>query len=298
MKELTIISGKGGTGKTTVTAAFADLADNKIMTDCDVDAADLHLLLNPEPVSEQPFIGGREPRLTVDKCTGCGTCEELCRFDAIHVTDTGVAAIDRFSCDHCGLCALACPEGAIAMADAENGTWFISRTRCGSMVHACLGIAEDNSGKLVTLVRREARKLAELEGADLIINDGPPGIGCPVTASITGADLVLLVVEPTVSGIHDMERVHGLCRHFRIPVLAAVNKYTVNLVNTQKIRGYCEEYHIPLVGEIPFAAVVNRALVARRSVVDYDCGPVTQVVRDMWEEVARRLEDMPVAAGL
>jgi MinD superfamily P-loop ATPase len=292
MKELTIISGKGGTGKTTVTAAFADLADDKIMTDCDVDAADLHLLLAPETVSEHPFSGGREPRLTVEKCTGCGTCEELCRFDAIHVTAAGSAEIDRFSCDHCGLCVLACPEDAIAMEDAENGTWFISRTRRGPMVHARLGIAEDNSGKLVTLVRREARKLAEAEGVDLIINDGPPGVGCPVTASITGVDLVLLVVEPTVSGMHDMERVYDLCCHFRIPALAVINKYTVNLVNTQKIRAYCEEHEIPLVGEIPFDAVVNRALVARRSVVDYDCGRVTQVVRQIWAEVFRRLNDV------
>ncbi len=289
MKELTIISGKGGTGKTTVTAAFATLAENKVLADCDVDAADLHLILTPHELSSNDFVGGRAPQINYDKCSKCGECFRLCRYDAINFTEESGPEINEFACDCCALCAWACPEKAISMVDTINGRWFISATRIGKMVHARLGIGEDNSGKLVSLVRRQSKIIAETDKLDLIINDGPPGIGCPVTAAITGVDLVLIVTEPTLSGIHDMERVHGLCRHFDIPALICVNRYDLNLINTQKIRDYCNEHDLELVGEIPLDPVVNQAQVARQSVVEYDCGLVSQVVREMWEKVKVKL---------
>ena len=289
MKELTIISGKGGTGKTTVTAAFATLAKNKILADCDVDAADLHLILTPEEISSTDFIGGRGPQLDGEKCIRCGECQRLCRFDAIEFSEESGYVINEFACDCCGLCALACPEKAITMVDTINGRWFISETRAGKMVHARLGIGEDNSGKLVTLVRQQGKLLVKKEERELLINDGPPGIGCPVTAAITGVDLVLIVTEPTLSGMHDMERVHGLCRHFDIPALVCINRFDLNLVNTQKIHAYCTEHKLPLVGEIPLDPVVNKAQVARMSVVEYECGLVSQVVREMWQKVEKEL---------
>jgi len=289
MKELTIISGKGGTGKTTVTAAFATLAKNKVLSDCDVDAADLHLILTPQELSGNDFVGGRAPQINYEKCSKCGECFRLCRYDAISFTEESGPIINEFACDCCALCAWACPEKAISMVDTVNGRWFISATRIGKMVHARLGIGEDNSGKLVSLVRRQSKLIAEADKLDLIINDGPPGIGCPVTAAITGVDLVLIVTEPTLSGIHDMERVHGLCRHFDIPALICVNRYDLNLINTQKIRDYCSEHNLGLVGEIPLDPVVNQAQVARRSVVEYECGLVSQIVREMWEKVKTKL---------
>ena len=291
MKELTIISGKGGTGKTTITAAFATLAENVVLADCDVDAADLHLILKPRELSASDFIGGRAPVLETGKCTGCNTCAELCRFDAISPAgDTSpTITINEFACDCCGLCALACPEAAITMAESVNGRWFTSETRAGKMVHARLGIGEDNSGKLVTLVRRQARFIAELEKQKLLLNDGPPGIGCPVTAAITGVDLVLIVTEPTLSGIHDMERVHGLCRHFDIPALVCINRFDLNLVNSQKIERYCKKHDLPLIGEVPLDPVVNQAQVARLSVVEYDCGRISSIVREMWQRVTGEL---------
>jgi len=290
IKELTIISGKGGTGKTTVTAAFASLSSRKIMTDCDVDAADLHLILQPEVLHQEPFIGGRAPVMDKDLCTECGTCQEVCRFSAVDLDADQRYRINDFACDNCALCTFACPEGAISMVDSVNGTWFISRTAYGKMVHAKLGIGEDNSGKLVTLVRQQAKKLAEEEALPLIVNDGPPGIGCPVTAAITGASLVLIVTEPTLSGIHDMERVADLCRHFQVPVQVCINKYSINLVNTQKIRGYCADHGISIVGELPFEPLVNKALVARQNVIDYDCGAVSRIMRQMWQAVEKQLQ--------
>ncbi len=289
MKELTIISGKGGTGKTTVTAAFATLAENKVLADCDVDAADLHLILTPKELSGNDFVGGRAPQINYDKCSKCGECFRLCRYNAISFTEEAGPQINEFACDCCALCAWACPEKAISMVDTVNGRWFISDTRTGKMVHARLGIGEDNSGKLVSLVRRQARLLAEQDKLDLLINDGPPGIGCPVTAAITGVDLVLIVTEPTLSGIHDMERVHGLCNHFDIPALVCVNRYDLNLINTQKIRDYCSLHNLELVGEIPLDPVVNKAQVARLSVVEFDCGLISQIVREMWEKVRVQL---------
>ena len=284
MRQLTVISGKGGTGKTTLTAAFASLVDWKVLADCDVDAADLHLLLNPTIKRREPFSGGRSPFVDSDRCTKCGICTEVCRFDAI---EDGV--VDLVGCDHCGLCVYACPEHAITMEDDFNGEWFISETKYGSMVHARLGVGEENSGKLVTVVRKEASEIAKERNLDLVIIDGPPGIGCPVISSIAGVDVVVVVVEPTLSGIHDMERILGLANHFKIPALACINKYDINLVNTNRIREYCERNGVEVLGMIPFDSKVIDALVQRKSIVEYPCGTVTKEVTKIWEKVSVHL---------
>jgi MinD superfamily P-loop ATPase len=290
MKELTLLSGKGGTGKTTLCAAFASLAGNKVLTDCDVDAANLHLLLDPTLLHAEDFIGGRTPEIDGERCTECGECERACRFDAIVLDYNEGYVLDPLACEHCALCAYVCPEEAIRMVDAVNGRRFISRTPFGTLVHARLGIGEDNSGKLVTLMRREAQRIAEEQGAALIINDGPPGIGCPVTAAITGVDAVLIVTEPTLAGAHDMKRVVALCRHFEIPTWVCLNKYDINPTQAQSIRAYCDRQSIPVVGEIPFEPVVNQALVARRNVVDFDGGRVSAAVANLWQAVEARLD--------
>ncbi|MFB0505758.1 MAG: ATP-binding protein, partial [Thermodesulfobacteriota bacterium] len=255
MRQLTVISGKGGTGKTTLTAAFASLAEGKVLADCDVDAADLHLILNPTVKRREPFSGGRSPVVDTEKCTKCGTCTEVCRFDAIEDGE-----VDLIACDHCGLCVYACPENAITMEEDFNGEWFVSETDYGPMVHARLGMGEENSGKLVTVVRKEASEIAKERNLDLVIIDGPPGIGCPVISSIAGVDVVLVVVEPTLSGIHDMERILGLTSHFKIPALACINKYDINLANTRGIQKYCERNGVGVLGMIPFDSKVIDAL--------------------------------------
>jgi MinD superfamily P-loop ATPase len=284
VKQLTVISGKGGTGKTTLVAAFASLAKEKVLTDCDVDAADLHLILNPTVKRRESFSGGRSPVVDLERCTKCGTCTEVCRFDAI---EDGV--VDLIACDHCGLCVHACPENAITMEEDFNGEWFVSETDYGPMVHARLGMGEENSGKLVTVVRKEAAKIAKERNLNLVIIDGPPGIGCPVIASMAGVDLVLVVVEPTLSGIHDMERILGLASHFKIPALACINKYDINLDNTKRIQEYCGQKEVGMVGMIPFDSKVIEALVQRKSIIEYPCGAVTKEVIKIWEEVSDRL---------
>lgn len=290
MKELTILSGKGGTGKTTLCAAFAALATDLVLSDCDVDAADLPLLLDPTVLRQENFVGGRTPQIDYTLCSECGHCQALCRFDAIRRDRDQRYVIDGLACEHCGLCALACPEGAVRMVDAVNGRWFVSRTRFGVLVHARLGIGEDNSGKLVTRVRREARRIAEQEGASLLLNDGPPGIGCPVTAAVAGVDAVLIVTEPTLAGRHDLQRVLALCRHFRLPVSVCINKYDLNEANTARIRDECRAGGISVAGEIPFEPAVSRALIARKNVVEFDCGPATEAVIHTWKAVSRLLD--------
>jgi len=284
MKQLTVISGKGGTGKTTITAAFAALAKNHVMADGDVDAADLHLILNPSIIKKESFYGGRIPVLDKSKCDECGLCVEHCRFDAIHNF-----TIDPISCEGCGVCVYVCPLNAITMKENLCGHWFLSETRFGPMVHARLGIAEDNSGKLVTLVRQQARLLTENNGKDLIIIDGPPGIGCPVIAAIGGVDLVLVVTEPTLSGIHDLERVLGVARHFDVPAMVCINKADINPENAETIRSYCKQNSIEVVGELPYDPIVTKAMVAGKSIVEFDDGYISTGIKKMWKNVESSL---------
>ncbi len=284
MKQLTVISGKGGTGKTTIAAAFAALSKNHVMADGDVDAADLHLILTPSVKKEEPFYGGRVPRLNKDKCDECGLCVENCRFDAIQDF-----TIDPISCEGCGVCALVCPQKAIIMKENLCGQWFISETRFGPLIHARLGIAEENSGKLVTLVRQQAKLIAEKENKDLVIIDGPPGIGCPVIAAITGVDMVLVVTEPTLSGIHDLERILGVAHHFNVPAMICVNKMDINQENAERIKDYCQKNGLEIAGEIPYDPIVTKAMVAGKSIIEFDNGYLSTKIKEMWEKVETKL---------
>ena len=280
IKQLAIVSGKGGTGKTTIAAAFASLAKNKVMVDCDVDAADLYLLLRPKVLKQEKYFGGRSPRVDLDKCTQCGLCTEVCRFHAI---ENGV--VDYVSCEGCGFCSHICPEDAITMEEAFSGDWFVSDTPYGPFVHARLGIGEENSGKLVTVVRKKATEITKEKGLDLILIDGPPGIGCPVTASMTGVDLVLAVTEPTLSGIHDLERILKLADHFKIPSAVCINKFDINLENTDRIAAYCEKNGSKIIGKIPYEPKVVEALVNRKTVMEYPCNEIQGIIRQMWEKI-------------
>ncbi len=286
MKELVIISGKGGTGKTTLTAAFAALAGDRVLCDADVDAADLHLLMDPQIKKRIDFKGGGIAVINEDKCTECGLCRELCRFDAI----TENFVVDSIECEGCGVCVDFCPENAIDFPIQTCGEWFISDTRFGPMVHARLGIAQENSGKLVTLIRQEAKKLAQEKKLELILTDGPPGIGCPVIASIGGATAVLIVTEPTVSGIHDMERVAQLAAHFKIPAMVCVNKYDLNPDQALAIEKIAKEHEITFLGNIAFDPVFTKSMIAGKTLIEYDNdSTVATEVKKIWSGVVKHL---------
>ena len=282
IREIVIVSGKGGTGKTSLAAAFAALAKNGILCDADVDAADLHLLMQPEVKERTDFMGGSKAVINPDLCTGCGTCRTLCRFDAI----SDRYEVDPIRCEGCGVCVDFCPEQAIDFPVQRCGEWYISATRFGPMVHARLGIAEENSGRLVSLVRKETRQLAEERGLDLILTDGPPGIGCPVIAAIGGATALVIVVEPTVSGIHDMERVVDLAAHFRVPGLVIVNKYDLNVEMTEAIEQLAVQRNLVVLGRVPFDPVFTRSMVQGQTLFEYgEETPTRQVVRDIWAKI-------------
>jgi MinD superfamily P-loop ATPase len=265
MKELVVISGKGGTGKTSIVASFAALAQKAVLADCDVDAADLHLVLEPRILQRSQFSGGSRARIMPGHCTACGKCEEVCRYDAVFYDGPGngrvekTFRVDPIACEGCGVCDWFCDDNAIEFAPANNGEWFISETRHGPMVHANLGIAEENSGKLVSLVRAEARRLAAKRKLDLAIIDGSPGIGCPVIASITGADLVLIVTEPTLSGLHDLGRVTQLTKYFGIQTLVCVNKWDLNAELTTEIETNARPTGVEAVGRIRYDRAVTEA---------------------------------------
>jgi len=284
VKEVVILSGKGGTGKTSVVGSFAALAKSKVLADCDVDAADLHLLLEPVIQQNHEFWSGQVAVIDEEKCTECGLCQEVCRFDAINDF-----TVDPIPCEGCGFCFHICPEEAITMKETLSGQWFISDTKYGSLVHARLGIAQENSGKLVALVRQQAKKIAEKQEFDYIISDGPPGIGCPVISSLSGANLALLVTEPTLSGIHDLERVLDVCHHFGIPALVCVNKYDLNEDNTRQIEDYCLSQRVEVAGKVPFDNIVTEALVQGLPVVEYSQGKVAQEIERLWQTITRVL---------
>jgi len=283
MKELVIISGKGGTGKTSLVAAFASLAQNKILCDADVDAADLHLLMHPHVEENHDFQGGNTAVINPELCTECGLCRDLCKWNAISENFN----IDSLECEGCGVCVYFCPEKAIEFPVNTCGEWYISDTRFAPMVHARLGIAEENSGKLVTLVRMEAKKLAENKDLDLIITDGPPGVGCPVIASIGGATAVLIVTEPTVSGRHDMERVVQLATHFNVPAMMCVNKFDLNPEKTLELEEYARENDVSVLGNIPFDPIFTKSMVQGKTILEYDGDSETgQAVKLVWERVS------------
>lgn len=279
MKMLTIISGKGGTGKTSLTAAFAHiLKGNVVLVDGDVDASNLGLLTGPKVMETYDFYASKAPFIEAKKCDQCGLCRELCRFEAI----TSDYEIDRVSCEGCAFCAHACPRKAVEMKDKKSGQWFVSSTPYGFLVHACLGIAEENSGKLVTVVRNRGAELAETGDMDYLLVDGPPGIGCPVIASLSGVDAALIVTEPTVSGIHDLERVVALCRHFQVKVAVCINRYDLGIKQSELIAGYCRKEKITLAGRIPFDRVFVDAMLQGLPVNAYTSGPVARRIAETW----------------
>jgi len=284
MREIVVLSGKGGTGKTSIVGSFAALAKNKVLADCDVDAADLHLILNPAVRENHEFWSGQTAVIDRERCTQCGLCQDVCRFDAINDF-----RVDPISCEGCGFCFHICPAEAITMRENLSGEWFISNTKYGPLVHARLGIAQENSGKLVALVRQQARQLAEKAGFDCIINDGPPGIGCPVISSLSGAGLALLVTEPTLSGIHDLERVLEVCRHFGVPALVCINKYDINEDNTHQIESFCLSQGVEVAARIPFDNVVTKAIVQGLPVVEYSQGKVTYEIESLWQRITHTL---------
>ena len=288
---MVVISGKGGTGKTSIVAAFANLARNAVFADCDVDAADLHLVLEPKVKQTSDFSGSKQASIVTKKCNGCGKCKELCKFNAINFDGPAndkvgkTFTVDPISCEGCKVCVEFCPVDAIEFNDSINGQWFISETRFGMMVHAKLGIAEGNSGKLVTLIRKEAKRIATEEKNDLIIIDGSPGIGCPVIASITGADLVLIITEPTLSGKHDLDRVADLAAGFNIPTLVAINKFDLNPDMAHQIEEDARKRNIKVVGKIRYDKAFTKAQIMKCSVVEYTGGAVTEDIKALWRNV-------------
>ena len=300
MKQITVISGKGGTGKTTLVASFAALAENTVIADCDVDAPDLHLLLHPEIVKREEFKGLKVAVMDKTKCIECGRCEEACRFNAIFYNASGVDArdgdfftgitksgytVNPARCEGCGVCVFVCDQEAITLTERVSGYAFISKTKYGTMAHAQLNIAEESSGKLVTVVRNNAQRVAEEEGSELILIDGSPGIGCPVIASLTGVDLALVITEPTMSGLHDLERILDVTRHFGIATVVCINKYNINEENSRRITRFCKERGVTIAKNIPYDPVVTRAMVAAMPVVEFSGGAVSDAIKEIWASI-------------
>ncbi len=296
MKEIVVISGKGGTGKTSIVGSFAALANSAVLADCDVDAADLHLLLKPNIKQTHDFTGGKLAVVSTEKCIGCGKCEEVCNFDAavFNGPANDVAertyTIDPIACEGCSVCVHFCPVDAVEFKDAINGQWFVSDTRFGPMVHAKLGPAGENSGKLVSLIRKEAKRIATEQNKDLIIVDGSPGIGCPVIASITGADLILAVTEPSLSAQHDLHRVIDLTEHFNIPTAVCINKYDINVNIATAIETEAQARNLRVVGKIAYDVEVTKAQIEAKSIVEYGSDGLKDQVVSLWKSVIDILE--------
>jgi MinD superfamily P-loop ATPase len=287
MKQLVVLSGKGGTGKTTVTAALAHLASQEfsiVLADADVDAANLELVLDPQKLETGDFTGGKLAVIDPERCTACGACAEACRFDAL-IPGGEVYQVDALACEGCAACHYQCPAEAIQMVEQRAGQWFRSDTCFGPLFHARLFAGQENSGKLVTLVKQQARALALKSGADLLLVDGPPGIGCAVIAASAGADQALHVVEPTVSGAHDLERVMATTDHFGVPSLVAINKADLNPTRSDEIAAFCAERGVEVVGRIPYDTMVTEAMVHGQPVTAYVDGAVAEALKGIWQRV-------------
>ena len=281
MKEIVVISGKGGTGKTTVTAALAGLGPKKVIADCDVDAADMHLVLQPHIEIRHDFYSGEMAAIDPELCTQCGQCQEMCRFGAI----SDDFQIKPEHCEGCALCYHVCPVEAVRMNDRLCGEWYESSTRFGPLVHASLGIGEENSGKLVTTVRKASQATAQEQGYEVVLVDGSPGIGCPVIASLTNADAALLVGEPTVSAVGDLHRVSELTAHFKIPTLAVINKADINPDLVQELKTFCAEHGIEIVGELPYAPSFTQAQLRSQTICEYDPQGLGQSMAEIWTRI-------------
>lgn len=286
MAEILVLSGKGGTGKTSLTAAFAHLAADHVICDLDVDAPDLHLLLDPAQSETHEFYSGNEAVVRSEECTGCGQCAEWCQFGAIDLSDPNeIAVVDPLKCEGCKVCVALCPADAIDFPVRHCGRWYISSTRFGPMVHAQLFPGDENSGRLVALLRKTARELAQAQGKNLILADGPPGIGCPVISSLSGADLVVMVTEPTPSGRHDLERVVELCAHFKIPSGVIINKYDINMDQSQLIEIFCRDHDLAVFGKIPHDVAMTNAMVNAQVITEYQSDGLSENIRAAWHRI-------------
>jgi len=286
MREIVVLSGKGGTGKTSLTAAFAHLSRGKVLCDLDVDAPDLHILLDPQPQSREDFVSGHEARIDPEACTACGLCRDACRFAAIRGA-AGVPAVDPLRCEGCKVCVSVCPAGAIEFLPKHCGEWGVSATRFGTLVHAQLFPGAENSGRLVTLLKQRARELAKAQGASLVLCDGAPGIGCPVISSLAGTSLAVAVTEPTPSGRHDLERVCGVCDHFRVPVAVIVNKHDLNPAEDARIEAYCRKRGYELVARLPHDPLVTTAMVQRKAVTELADNGFTHFLLRAWKRIGQ-----------
>ena len=286
MKEIIIISGKGGTGKTSITASLAYLsANNAVIADCDVDAADMHLLMQPDLAYTEDFFSGQLAEIDPGKCTGCGICAEKCRFNAIEPGD-GLFRIIPLNCEGCGYCARVCPEEAIKMIDQKAGQYFISGSKFNNtLVHARLGIGAENSGKLVAKVKKEARRIALETGAEFIIVDGSPGIGCPVVSSLSGAHFVVLVTEPTVSGLHDLKRVYELVKRFNLRAGCIINKYDLNLEIAAEIINFLESESVEHISNIPYSEEFTAAMIRGMTIVEESNTNLKHLLENSWEKI-------------
>jgi len=286
MKEVVIISGKGGTGKTSISASFAQLGGKDIVVaDCDVDAADMHLLLNPDFAKSEDFFSGFKAVINQNECDLCGNCFEVCRFDAISV-ENGEYSVNSLNCEGCGYCARVCPNEAIKMEEQNVGKWYISNTKTGNkMVHARLGIGAENSGKLVAKVKNEAKQLAEQNKKEMIVVDGSPGIGCPVVSSLSGANFVVLVTEPTVSGLHDLKRVYELVKKFNINAGCIINKSDLNPEKSNQILDYLKSEDIVHIGSLPYDDIFSKAMTVGKSIVEYNGNTIKPILEESWEKI-------------
>jgi MinD superfamily P-loop ATPase len=286
MREITVISGKGGAGKTSITAALASVANNIVLCDNDVDAADLHIITKPTIEKKEVFKGGLFAQIETDRCAGCGTCAEYCRYDAIALNSNNEYEVNKWQCEGCGLCEKICPDAAIIINQSIRNYWYISKTRFGKMVHAEMQPGEENSGKLVSKVRNIAREEAMVQKASYIVNDGPPGVGCSAISSVTGADLVVLVAEPTVSGLHDIQRLVELVEGFGITMIAVINKSTLHQESTEIMENYFSTKGIPVVAKIPFDKSMVKALLELKTIVEYDpSGEIAGEIKKIWQYI-------------
>ena len=298
MLEILIISGKGGTGKTSITGAFSHLAGEHVICDLDVDAPDLHLLLQPKIERSNEFWSGHTARIDQDRCTQCGECEALCQFDAIQ-DQNGLFQVNPLKCEGCKVCVTLCPANAVAFDPNHCGDWYVSQTRFGPMLHAQLFPAEENSGRLVALLRKEARDLATAHNIDLILSDGPPGIGCPVISALSGTHVAVIVTEPTPSGIHDLERIEELCHHFSIPVAVMINKWNLAESLSGVIDAHCQKMNIPVIARIPHDPAFTKAMVRGQTVTEYESDALAPILQDAWARILdlAREKKQPAAVG-
>lgn len=289
MKQLAILSGKGGTGKTSITACFAGLLKKSVIVDCDVDAPDLHMLLHPKILQSEQFQCSKIAEVDFAKCDKCGFCKKNCRFDAFTIA----FQVKDLACEGCAVCALVCPNNAITLKDRISGNAYISEIEAGFMSHALLNPGEGNSGKLVTLVRQNAKSLAERENLEFILIDGPPGIACPTIATISGIDACLIVAEPTFSGFHDLKRILKLLKNFNIISFVCINMFDINRDNAKKITDFCHEKQIRVVGKLPFSSLVTQAMIKEKTIIEYSPNSkISKEIVSMWKKILKIMDSI------